>query len=155
MILKSFTETNLSILVHCLSLSETNGANGRVGEDDTGDVRVVQAQVRLPVEQAVGEPSAGGDGHGGEQGLASHVPQGEDAGHIGVLERIHHHVAPGVQLHSNLLAAEVISGRVPSNSPEHHIYRVQLDPIGGGCHQALLSLLKVGGVPAPDQGDPA
>lgn len=48
------------------TFSEAHGANGRVAEDDGGDVMVVQPGLLLALKEPVGELSASCDGHCGE-----------------------------------------------------------------------------------------
>ena len=42
-------------------MAENKHTDGRVAEDDGGDVLVVHLEVGLPVEETVGEPPAGRD----------------------------------------------------------------------------------------------
>src|SRR5690606_14846920 len=80
----------VAVLLARLFLGEADAAQGRVGEDDEGDVFVVELRIGLAAEDAIHEPAGGGDGDGGEGELAGDVADGVDAFGGGVL--------PGVDL---------------------------------------------------------
>lgn len=67
----------------------TNSADGRVREDDRGDVLVVHLQVRSVVENAFNEHSSRFDGNGGQSHLVGHITDRVHSWHGRILERVH------------------------------------------------------------------
>ena len=77
-------------------LAETAGADGRVAENDRGNVRVVEMAGGLAAEDPVGRAATGGNRHRRERFPAGDVPQRVDVRDVGHLEIIRRDETPGV-----------------------------------------------------------
>lgn len=126
------------------TFGEAHGADGRVAEDDGGDVPVVQPGVPLALEEPVRQLPAGRDGHcgegrrawaaarrgtpglgrggqrgrgtWGEEGSPADIPDSIDPCPGGVLELVHHHVALGVHPHALPRGTAAASAHVPGGT---------------------------------------
>ena len=92
-----------------------------MGEDDGGDVVVVKLQILLVVKQSVRQSPPSRDGHRSEEDLPRHVPQGVQAGDVGVLELVHQDVPGLVQVKADVLTPESVSVGSSSDSPEEDV----------------------------------
>ena len=66
----------------------TNGADGRVGEDDRSNVLVVHLQVGSVVENTFNEHSSCFNGNGGQRHLVGHITDRINSWHVRILELV-------------------------------------------------------------------
>lgn len=112
-----------SVPLDGLRLSESDGARGRVGEDDGGNVLVVEELVLelLATEKPVRQPPASGDSDGGKEGLASDVTDGKDAVDIGRLELVERDVTLCIRLDADGLEIDVLGESVTADRPKNAV----------------------------------
>jgi hypothetical protein len=78
----------ISILRTCLALAQSHGSYRRMRKDHRSDQVVVEAAVRLAIEQSVAQAAPGGDCNRSQRGTTRHVSDRIHPGHVGVLKRI-------------------------------------------------------------------
>lgn len=115
-----YLDAVLAILLDGLGLSQTNAADFGVGENDRGDVVVVELEGGefRSAEQAMRQTTTSGDGDGGQFDLASDITEGEDVVDAGVLVFVGDDVALVVYLDAGLFQANVLGGGCATNSPD-------------------------------------
>ncbi|CAN8032142.1 unnamed protein product, partial [Ixodes persulcatus] len=109
-----------------LGLGHAHRPDGRVAKDHRRDVGVHEPRVRLVVEQPLGEPPAGRDGHGRQQPLAADVAERVHPVAARVLESIHLDVPRLVQHDARPVQADV-DRRLPADGPEQTVNVLDLD----------------------------
>ena len=75
-------------LIFYLPLGHADGADGRVGEHNRGDVFVLGQRGRLGIEEAVRQLAAGVNRHRSQFELACHIAERVDAFLRGVLGQV-------------------------------------------------------------------
>ena len=117
-------------------------------EDHCGDVVVVQLQIFLVIKESVCQSPSSRDGYWSEERLASHVPQGVEAGDVGVLVVVNQDVPGLVQVEADVLTAESVSVGSSAHGPEEDVgggqllSRVELDEdaVTGPLHLLNLNI---------------
>ena len=115
-----------------------------VGEDHGGYVAVVQLQVWFVIKQSVGQAASCSDGHGSQERLAGHIPEGVEAGYVGVLELVHQDVAGLVQVEADVCTAETVSVGKAAHGPEEDVSGRQGLSSVETDHQPLTGLVYSG-----------
>ena len=126
---------------------QADGADFWVGEDDAGDVGVVElagGELGGP-EESVGEAAAGGDGDGGELDFPADVAERVDVFHVGVLVVVGDDLAALILFDACGDEAEVFDFRGAADGPEKAV-QVERAAAGG-------AVCVVEGFPARFAGD--
>ncbi|NBU26368.1 MAG: DUF2333 family protein [Gammaproteobacteria bacterium] len=96
-------------------------ADRRVAEHHGRDVRVVEVAAFHAAEDAVGEPTAGGDGDRRELGLSRDIADRVDAADVGLLEAVDGDEARSVELHAGAVEADALDDGFAADGPQHGI----------------------------------
>jgi hypothetical protein len=109
-------------LLASLGLSETDTADSGVGEDDRGDVGVVEVGILLATKETVTETTASGDGNGGQLGTGvADITQSVDAVNVGVLVLVDLDVVLVVKLNAGALQIELLNLGGTTNGPKNAV----------------------------------
>jgi len=111
-------------------------------EDNGGDVFVVELVVLefRRTKETIGKPSAGSDGDGGQEPLASNVSDGGDTWDVGVLVLVDSNVTPGSGLDADGLQTEVLGIGMTTNRPQEDVGIDLVAPVGVDGQIAWLTL---------------
>lgn len=99
-----YLEVLLAVLLDSLGLGQADAADFGVGENDGGNVAVVELKSRecRSAKQAMGQTTTSSDGDGGQLDLASDISEGENVVDAGVLVFVGDDVALVVDLDTDL-----------------------------------------------------